>query len=423
MMLSNITVPLLGLVDTAVIGHLPDSRHLAAVAVGSMLFTIIYWAFGFLRMGTTGLVAQACGRNDGEANRRFLAQSLLLGISIGGLLWCLQIPLISTGLYLVQAAPEVTAEAQAYAAIRIYGAPAILCHYALIGWFIGNQNTRTPLLLVISANLVNMLLDLVAVYGLDMRADGIAAATVISEYFSLALGLYLVRRQLRHIPGELPRQRLLQWSDYLHLIRVNRYLFVRTLLLLGSIGFFTAQGAQQGTDILSANAVLLNFLLLIANWLDGFAHATEALSGKALGAGQLNEFYQTVTAALFWSLFTALGLTLVFWLAGGLIIDLLTDIDSIRVQARHYLPWIIALPLLGVWSFLLDGIFVGTTRFRAMQYGMIFSVFIVFLPMWWITQPMDNHGLWLAFSSLFVARALSSGYVYWRISQTRGWIQ
>ncbi len=418
MMLSNITVPLLGLVDTAVIGHLPDSRHLGAGAVGSMMFTIIYWTFGFLRMGTTGLVAQACGRDDGDANRRFLAQSLMLAVVIGLLLWSLQVPLITTGLFLVQAAPDVTADAD----IRIYGAPAILCHYALIGWFIGNQNTRIPLILVITANLLNMLLDLVAVYGLNMHADGIAAATVFSEYFSLALGLYLARRQLRQISGNLPRKRLWHWPDYLHLIRVNRYLFVRTLLLLGSIGFFTAQGAQQGTEILSANAVLLNFLLLIANWLDGFAHATEALAGKSLGGGNLHAFYQINLAALYWSLLTALGLTLVFWLAGGLIIDLLTDIENVRQQARHYLPWIIALPLVGVWSFLLDGIFVGTTRFRAMQYTMIFSVFGIFLPLWWQTQPLGNHGLWLAFSCLFVARAVSGGYVYWKISQTRSWI-
>ena len=422
MILSNITVPLLGLVDTAVIGHLPDGKHLAAVAVGAMIFSILYWAFGFLRMGTTGLTAQAYGEEDGNRNRLLLAQSLILGAVIGLAIWLFQSPVVTLALHLIDAAPEVTEEAEKYAAIRILGAPAVLCNYALLGWFLGNQNSRIPLVLLLVTNISNMLLDLVAVYGLGMHADGVALATVISEYLSLGLGLWLCRRVLCRTSGELERSRLWRWSDYYNLIMINRYLFVRTLSILFAIAFFTTQGARQGTDILSANAVLLNFLLLISNGLDGFAHATEALAGRTVGQRNLRAFYDTAATALIWSLITALGFTLLFYIAGEGIIYLLTDIDAVRQIAITYLPWIWLLPLVGVWSFLLDGIFVGTTQVRAMQNTMLFSVFLVYLPLWWLTQAMGNHGLWLSFICLFLARAVSGGYVYYKLSKQRRWI-
>jgi len=422
LMLSNITVPLLGLVDTAVIGHLPDSHHLGAVAVGSMIFSVLYWAFGFLRMGTTGMTAQALGDDNGALNRQLLAQSLILATAIGLLILLFRTPIISLALSLMDAEPIVTNEALKYSEIRILGAPAVLCNYALLGWFVGNQNTRIPLLLLLVTNIINMLLDILAVYGLGMHADGVAAATVFSEYFALILGLYLANRHLKHISSQLEIACLKRLSDYINLIAVNRYLFIRTLCILGSIAFFTAQGAKQGTDILSANAVLLNFLLLISNWLDGFAHATEALSGKYIGAKKLTTFYQSLVSALIWSVGTAALLSLAFWLAGDLIINLLTDIETVRTTAKAYLPWIIALPLIGVWSFLLDGIFVGATQFKAMQNTMLFSVFIVFLPLWWLTQDYGNQGLWFSFIAIFVARALSGGYVYWSLCKHKRWM-
>ncbi len=422
LMLSNITVPMLGLVDTAVIGHLPESYHLGAVAVGSMIFSILYWSFGFLRMGTTGMTAQAYGDENGGLNRQLLAQSMILAFAIGFVLLLFQQPIIQIALQLMDAETIVDAEARRYSEIRILGAPAVLCNYAILGWFVGNQNTRIPLLLLLVTNIMNMVLDVIAVYGLGMHADGVAAATVCSEYFALGLGVYLIRRQLRKVPGQLELACLNRLKDYRNLIVVNRYLFVRTLLLLGSLAFFTAQGAKQGTDILSANAVLLNFLILIANCLDGFAHATEALSGKYIGARKLREFYQSVTSALLWSVVTAGLLALTFFLFGGLIIDLLTGIEQVRSIAKEYLAWIVLLPLIGVWSFLLDGIFVGTTQFRAMQNTMLFTIFVVFLPLWWATQSMGNHGLWLSLMSVFVARAVSGGYVYWKISKQQRWL-
>ncbi|WP_036233029.1 MATE family efflux transporter [Marinobacterium litorale] len=421
MMLSNITVPLLGLVDTAVIGHLPSPHYLGAVAVASMIFSILYWTFGFLRMGTTGLVAQASGRDDGTAVRSLLAQSLILATVIGTLIIVLRTPITEIALTLMDPAPNVLGEAREYAAIRAFGAPAMLCSYALIGWFVGNENTRVPLILLTSSNLLNMLLDLLFVYGFGMHANGVALASVIAEWFSLLLGLWFCRRLLAQMPGEWLLEPLRRLQAYSAMIRVNRYLFIRTVTLLLTFAFFTAQGARQGTDILSANAVLLNFLILISNALDGFAHATEALSGRTLGQGKLDRFYRTVAGAGIWSLVSALLLTLVFGIAGNGIISLLTGIEAVREQAAIYLPWLVALPLIGIWSFLLDGVFIGTTQVRAMQNTMLFSVFAVFLPVWWFSQPLANHGLWLAFVSFFAARGISGGWVYWRISRQQGW--
>jgi MATE family multidrug resistance protein len=422
MMVSNITVPLLGLVDTAVIGHLPEPHHLAAVALGGMIVSILYWTFGFLRMGTTGMVAQAYGREDGDRLRTLLGQSLILGAGIGLLILLLRTPLTTLALQLMGPEPDVLTEAARYAEIRAFGAPAVLCNFALLGWFVGMQNTRIALILLTSTNLLNMLLDLLFVFGLGMQADGVALATVLAEYFSLLLGLWFCRRLLGKTAGQWLWVQLRRLRDYKSLIQVNRYLFVRTLSLLLTFAFFTAQGAQQGTAILSANAVLLNFLLLISNTLDGFAHATEALIGRAVGRHDPDEFKRILGCTTFWSLVSAIMLTLVFWLGGNTIIQLLTDITDVREIATRYLPWVVILPLIGCWSFLLDGLFIGTTQVKAMQDTMLFSVFCVFIPIWWIAQPMGNHGLWLAFISLFAARGISGGWVFWRM-QRRGDLQ
>jgi MATE family multidrug resistance protein len=421
MMLSNITVPLLGLVDTAVIGHLPEPHHLGAVALGGMIFSILYWAFGFLRMGTTGMVAQAHGREDGDRLRTLLGQSLVLGACIGLLILLLRTPLTTLALQLMGPESDVLTEATRYTEIRAFGAPAVLCNFALLGWFVGMQNTRIALILLTSTNLLNMLLDLLFVFGLGMKADGVALATVLAEYFSLLLGLWFCRRLLLKTAGQWLWPQLRRLRDYKALIQVNRYLFIRTVSLLLTFAFFTAQGAQQGTAILSANAVLLNFLLLISNALDGFAHATEALIGRAVGRRDPSEFGRILGCTAFWSLVSAIMLTLVFWLGGNTIIHLLTDITEVREIAVRYLPWVIILPLIGCWSFLLDGLFIGTTQVKAMQDTMLFSVFMVFAPIWWIAQPMGNHGLWLAFISLFAARGLSGGWVFWRMQRRNVW--
>jgi len=411
MILSNISVPLLGLVDTAVMGHLPDPRYLGAVAVGASLFSILYWGFGFLRMGTTGHCAQAFGAGDFHQVRLLLAQSLLLATALGGLLILLQQPLIKLGLWLIDPIPDVLQQAQLYSQIRIYSAPAVLGNYAILGWFLGLQNSRVPLALLICANLLNLLLDLLLVLGLGWGVEGVALATLCADYAALALGLWLTARRLAELPGRLQVAQLRQWRHYRQLLQSNRYLLVRTLVLLLCFAFFTAKGAQQGDLILAANAVLLNFLLLVSHGLDGFAHAIEALCGRFLGAGQRQNFVNACRSALLWSLATALIFTGLFAVGGAGLIRLLTDIPEVISTAESYLPWLIALPLIGVWSYLLDGIFIGANWFKAMQNCMLVAALGVYLPVWWLSQPLGNHGLWLALTLFLLARGLFASWL------------
>lgn len=410
LILTNITVPLLGLVDTAVLGHLPQAEYLGAVAVGANLFTVVYWTFGFMRMGTTGLAAQAYGRNDSEALAQLLCQALLVAILIGLGLIVLHRPLFGIGLWLMAAPPNITDLAAEYAAIRIFSAPAVLCQYALVGWMIGTHYARGPLFLMVSANLVNMVLDILFVTVFSWNSAGVATATLIAEYLAAGLGLWIVGKRL---PGLRWRRSLLgKWPDYRRFFNVNRYIMTRTILLLLAIAFFTAQGARQGETILAANAVLLTFLLLISNALDGFANGAEAMVGETLGRQDRRAFMAVCRTCLRWSLFTAVLITVLFTVAGGLIIDQLTSLAEVAETARRFLPWIWLLPLVAVWSFLLDGIFIGATDTRAMQNTMVFAVLGVYLPLWWLTREWGNHGLWLAMIGLMVARAVSLGWVF-----------
>ena len=419
-MLTNITVPLLGLVDTAVLGHLSQPDYLAAVAVGANLFSVLYWAFGFMRMGTTGLVAQARGRGDGAAVNRLLLQSLLLGLAIGLLIILLQWPLIHIGLHLMQASPAVTALATDYADIRIWSAPAVLCQYTVVGWLIGVQYPRGPMLVMIAANGLNMLLDITFVTGLGWNSNGVALATLLAEYLATGLGLWLVWRQ-RPRDEPIAFERLWRWRDYADILHVNRYLLVRTLCLLLTFAFFTAQGARQGDTVVAANAVLLTFLMLISNGLDGFANGAEALVGEAVGRRDKALFQAVCFTALRWALLAAVLFSLVFLIGGHLIIAGLTDIPAVLTTAEDYLPWVWILPLAAVWSYLLDGIFIGAVQTRAMQNTMLASVFLIFLPAWWLTRPFGNHGLWFALTLFMLSRGLTLGWGFRRLSRPWRW--
>ncbi|MFG6176817.1 MATE family efflux transporter [Halomonas sp. THAF12] len=413
--LSNVTVPLLGLVDTAVVGHLPDSRYLAAVTLGATLFGFLYWGFGFLRMGTTGLTSQAAGREDDEAVKNLLGQSLLLAALIGGLLILAGDPLITLGLRLLDGSPEATSLAAEYAGIRLLSAPAVLANYAILGWFLGQQNSRVTLALLVLTNGVNIALDLLFVVGLGMTSDGVAWATVIADYTALTYGLWRVRHQLATLGGHIRRSRLLRLSAYGELFRVNAQLFVRTLGLLFAMAFFTSRGAAQGDTVLAANAVLLQFIMLTSYGLDGFAHAAEALTGRAVGRGRWGEFAASVQAAARLSLLTAGLAALAFALGGEWLIALLTGLPEVRDTAATYLPWMVAMPLIAVWSYLLDGVFIGTTSTREMR-NSIFIALAVYLPTWWLTQGLGNHGLWLAFSVFTTVRSgvLIAYYLHYR---------
>ncbi|GAB2714720.1 MATE family efflux transporter [Halomonas garicola] len=416
--LSNVTVPLLGLVDTAVVGHLPDSRYLAAVTLGATLFSFLYWGFGFLRMGTTGLTAQAVGRDDGQTVKNLLGQALIMAAAIGGLLVLLGSPLVSFGLWLLDASPSATPLAQAYADIRLLSAPAVLANYAILGWFLGQQNARVTLWILLLTNVVNIVFDLWFVVGLGMSSNGVAWASVLADYSAFAFGGYLVLRQLGHLPGQFLRRRLLALGAYRALFSVNANLFVRTLGLLFAMAFFTAQGARQGDTVLAANAVLLQFIMLTSYALDGFAHAAESLVGRAFGRGDWSEFAATVGATARLSLYTALAAALCFALGGNALIALLTGLPEVRSTAAGYLPWMVAMPLIAVWSYLLDGVFIGTTAVKEMR-NSIFIGLAVYLPVWWLARPLGNHGLWLAFMAFTLVRSVTLIVYYQRYRQNR----
>ncbi len=415
-MLTNLTVPLLGLVDTAVLGHLESPQYLGAVAVGANLFSILYWTFGFMRMGTTGLSAQAWGRRDEFAQIALLLRSIILATGIGLLLIVFHKPLISVGLALMNPSERVAELAADYAAIRIWSAPAVLCQYTLVGWLIGTQFPRAPMIMLIVANSLNIVLDVLFVTVLGWNSQGVAAATVIAEYSAAAIGFRLVL--LRMPAGQSFSRALLgHLADYLRILQVNRYIMVRTIALLLVLAFFTAQGARQGDTILAANAVLLTFLLVISNGLDGFANAAEALIGEAVGKGSRRRFRVVFRSALRWSMWGTLLFTAAFILGGRVLINLLTGIEEVRTTAWQYLPWLWLLPFTAVWGYLLDGVFIGATRTRDMQNTMLFSALGIFLPVWWLTTGWGNHGLWFSLISLMLARAITMGWLF--LSHTR----
>lgn len=414
MIVSNVSVPLLGIVDTGVTGHLENAAYLGAVAIGSAIFGFLYTGVNFLRMGTTGISAQAFGAGDVAGVRNSLGQALVVALLVATVVLLLQTPLIAAGLMLLGPASDVAVFAREYIAIRIWSAPATLMSYALIGWFIGLQNARVPLLIVVTANLTNIVLDLVFVLLLDMKVEGVALASVIAEFTGVTLGLLFAARELRKRGGAWDIARLTTLREYGAFFAINAHLFIRTIALVSTIAFVTAQGARLGTLVLAANAILMNLQHLLSFALDGMAHAAEALTGKAVGARNRDALTRAVTLSLRWSVAIAAGFSVCYLLIGPWFISLLTDLPAVRATTLAYLPWLVVSPLVSVWSYLYDGVFVGATRAREMRDIMLISAVVVFLPAWYVLQPLGNHGLWLAFMIFMASRGVGMHYYYVR---------
>ncbi len=420
--ISNISVPLLGLVDAGVLGHLPSSEYLAGVAIAATVFSMLFWAFGFLRMGTTGLVAQAKGRKDSDSVRKWLLQSVVLALVIGLLLMLFSSFLIELVLPFFEASAPAAGQANIYFETRIYSAPAVLINYALIGWLIGMHRPRGPLLILVVSNAVNIALDLLFVLKLGWATQGAALATVIADYVSLAIGLYLVRHVLNREAGAFTTKMLTDLQAFGQLMLLNRHLFVRTLCLLFVQAFFTAQGAKLGDEYLAANALLLNLLLLISNGLDGFAHAAEALTGEAVGRKNNKQFHEVIKATGWCSLICGLLFVLVLYIFGEFWLGWLTSIPAVAEQALIYLPWLIIMPMAAVWCFWLDGVFIGAVRTDMMQHTMLVAALVVFLPVWYFSQNLGNHGLWLSYTIFMMARSVTLLLVYRRFTVNNIWI-
>ncbi len=406
---SNLTQPLLSTVDTVLSGHLPGAAALGGVAVGGIFFNTIYWTFGFLRMGTTGLVAQAHGARRHDQLRLHFLRALASSMVIGAVILALQAPVIALAVRVLGASDAVAANAKLYCHIRIWSAPAALANYVILGYLLGRQRARTALALQAAVNVVNVAVALWLVIGLHWGVAGIATATMTADWAGCLLGLGLARNALHRESGEhsVEWRELLHGPSLRHLFALNRDIFLRTLSLVAAYAWFTRTGAREGDATLAANAVLMNMFFIVAYGLDGFANATEALVGEAIGARNLANYRAVLRASTISAFVVAALASLVYLLAGSHLVGLFTSEEAVRLLARRYLPWIVLLPLLSVWGFQFDGIFIGATRARELRDSMVIS-FVGFMGLAIALQRvLGNHGLWCAFCAWMVIRGIT----------------
>lgn len=414
---SNISVPLVGAVDTAVVGRLPGPIYIGAVALGALIFSFLYWGFGFLRMGTTGYIARADGAGDRDELSKIYVRVLLLALFFGALVIALGDPIVRFSLVIIDSSPAVETLAAEYAHIRIWSAPATLCLYVFTGILIGLRHTRQVFLLQIVMNVTNVILDLAFVPWLGMGVAGVAWASVIAEYGAAVLGLWILRRHFIDALNNPDWKQILELAPMLQMLRSNSHIFIRTLCLVFSFAFFTAQGAKLGELVLAANSILLHLQSIMAYGLDGFAHAVEALAGSAYGAHSRARFSRAVMLTTGWAAVAAIVTSLIYLFLGDTILTLFSNQESVLTLASSFMPWMIVAPIISVWSFQLDGIFIGAGHTREMRNAMIVST-LGYLALVWLLLPLlGNHGLFLALSLFMLLRAISLYYYYPGIKQ------
>lgn len=404
--LSNATVPILGAVDTGVVGQLGLAAPIGAVGIGAIILAVIYWVFGFLRMGTTGLVAQAKGAGDIGETGALLMRALMIGVSAGVFFIVMQVLVFGAAFSIAPASAEVEGLARQYLSIRIWGAPATIALYAITGWLIAVERTRGVLVLQLWMNGLNIVLDLWFVLGLGWGVEGVAVATLMAEWTGLALGIWLCRKAFS---GNAWRDwaRIFDPVKVRRMMSVNGDIMVRSIILQGSFTTFLFLGARFGDVTLAANQVILQFLEITAYALDGFAFAAEALVGAALGARRRAALRRAAILTSKWGVGISLPLAIFFLLAGPYLIDIMATAPEVRAEARVYLPWVAAAPIIGIASWMLDGIFIGATETRAMRNAMMISVAIYVAALMVFVGPLENHGLWLSLMVLNVARGVT----------------
>ena len=402
---ANISVPLLGAVDTAVVGHLPEIHYIGAVALGAMLITYILHLFNCLRMGTTGPTAQARGAGDYAEVRALIGRALLLAGVIGAVLIVLQLPILALTFWLIDASPQVEHYAREYFLIRVWSMPAALAGYAIIGWYYGLRDARTPLVVQTVATALNIGLDFLFVFGFGWGVAGVAVASLIAAYVGLLLGLWCVWRTLRSLPGS-GHGPLLDRARLLRMLSINSDLVLRTFCVVSVLGLFMAKSAELGDLTLAANQVLHNFLVFTSFGLDAFAHAAEAILGEAVGKRDRPAFQRARRVVFLWAVIVGVLNVLVFAVAGHGIIALLTGIAEVRAAAGGFLWWVVVLPLVSVWAYTYDGVYLSATRTTAMRNTVIVS-FIAYITMLYTLVPLyGNAGLWIALATFLGMRGL-----------------
>ena len=404
--ISNFSIPLLGAVDTALMGRLESEHYLGAVGIGGVIFSFIYWGFGFLRMATTGLTAQAFGENDTPECGRLLLRATCIGI-IGSLfLFIFQWQLADMSFHLINTSPEVEHLARAYFHIRIYAAPATLCLHALHGVFLGLQNAHYPMLLTIVVNLVNIVLNLVFVQLLGMKVEGVALATVIAQYVGLLLAILLFFRRYRGILTGWNFREVLLLSKLKRFLSISGDIFIRTCCLVFSHAYFTAKSAALSDTFLAINTILLQYINLLSYAIDGFAFAAESMIGKYKGAQDLQNLKQTTRLIFLWAFLFGGVILLILVCFGERLLYVFTDQGALIEQAKVYLIWVIIAPVMNVAAYIWDGIFLGATASRALRNSVIVSTLLYFSAIY-LLMPFGNHGLWGALTLLLVARGIS----------------
>lgn len=395
--ISNITVPLLGLIDVSIVGHLGAASYIGAIAVGGMLFNIIYWIFGFLRMGTSGMTAQAYGKYDMQEVILLLIRSVGVGLFIASGLLLFQHPIQKAAFTFLESSPDVEQWATLYYSICIWGAPAVLGLYGFSGWFLGMQNSRYPMYIAIIQNIVNIITSVCFVFLLGMKVEGVAFGTLIAQYCGFFTALVLWFKHYRKLQVYIQWKKCIEKYAMSRFFAVNSDIFFRTLCLVVVTTFFTYSGAKQGDIVLAVNTLLMQLFTLFSYIMDGFAHAGEALTGRYIGAKDKKSLYETIRLLFRWGIGLALFFTTLYGLAGKDFFRLLTNEESVIRESRIYFYWVLAIPLSGFAAFLWDGVLIGATATRQMLYSMLIASCCFFLIYYLYFNTMGNHALWMAF--------------------------
>ena len=409
--LANATIPILGAVDTGVVGQMGLAVPIGAVGIGAIIISAIYWLFGFLRMGTTGLTAQAIGSNDHSETSALLVRGILIGLGAGLVLIMTQIPLFSAALGIAPASFEVESLAQEYLKIRVYSAPAAIAIFGITGWLIANERTRAVLVLMLLINSINIVLDFVFVLRLGWGVEGVAFATLIAEWSGLFFGLWLARKGFKNGYWK-------NWSQIFDrarltkMAKVNSDILIRSVLLEIAFVSFLFLGSSFDDATLAANQVLIQFLNITAYAMDGFAFAAEALVGKALGAKNRLIFRRSAVMTSQWGFGSVVVMALAFYVFGNTIINVMTTAEDVRAVSYEYLPWMVLAPLVGAAAWMLDGIFIGATRTADMRNMMFISFCVYLIALAFLLPKYDNHGLWASLIIFSIARGLTLGYKY-----------
>lgn len=409
---SNITVPLLGLIDVSIVGHLGAASYIGAIAVGGMLFNMIYWLFGFLRMGTGGLTAQAYGRHDLQEVTRILLRSLSISLLLALVLLLLQYPIRNIAFMCMDTSEEVRQLATLYFHICIWGAPATLGLYGFTGWYIGMQNSRFPMFIAITQNIVNIAASLFFIFVLKMKVEGVALGTLVAQYAGLGMACLLWLAYYRPLRKYLRQKALFDRTEMKRFFQVNRDIFFRTLCLIAVTVFFTSTGAAYGDVVLAVNALLMQLFTLFSYFMDGFAYAGEALSGKYIGAKDNQSLRLTIRHLFKWGIALSLLFTLLYGAGGKSFLGLLTNDTSVISASEEYIYWVLAIPLAGFSAFLLDGICIGATATHLMLRSMLVASASFFLLYYGLHDTLGNHALWMAFIVYLALRGIVQAFYY-----------